>query len=102
MKRTEVKFEEVKQVYSGRAGACCCGCAGNYRYPSTMTPEKFKASHGYDLDKSNINDVQVRRVVKLLNEALKRNDPTLDFGNTYLAVENEARTRVWIAYFTEE
>ena len=101
MKRTEVKLSDVKSVYSGRAGACCCGCSGNYRYPSTVTKEEFMREHGRPLNCSEQNDVQVKRIVGLINKAILENNPTLDFGARYVAVENEANTRIYIVYLNE-
>lgn len=98
-RRVSVALEEIASVYSGRAGACCCGCAGTYRYPSTTKPEEFKKSHGYDLSKENINDVQVKRIMKLINLALANNDCGIDDGGSYIALETEKR--LYIIYFKE-
>ena len=54
---------DVKEVYSGKNNACCCGCKGSYRANSAHKALADK-TRGYELD--NVNDRQVRKVLSLV------------------------------------
>jgi hypothetical protein len=99
-RRIAVALEEISSVYSGRARACCCGGAGTHRYPSTTDPKWFKTSTGTDLSKEDINDVQVKRIMKLINLALANNDHGIDESSRHIALETEKR--IYIIYFKKE
>ena len=58
---------DVVSVYSGKPG-CACGCNGNYRYAAKYAAEAGK-DRGYVVDADEVNDKQVRRVLKLLQTA---------------------------------
>lgn len=59
--------EDVMSVYSGKPG-CACGCNGNYRYNSAH--QALGTAHrGYAVDAEDVNDKQVRRVLKLVQTA---------------------------------
>jgi len=53
----------VMSVYTGRDGACCCGCAGTHRYNSTMVEAAGK-DRGYPVTQEEVNDKQVLRVLR--------------------------------------
>lgn len=62
-----VKLEQVMSVYSGRNGACCCGCAGTHSYASAHRDAGSK-NRGYPVDDEDINDRQVTRVFNLIQK----------------------------------
>lgn len=65
---------EVKRVYRGQNGKCCCGCAGKYRE----------------------DEGSVRRAIREI-EAARSSGEDLDLGGTYVALEKGSR--ILIAYF---
>ena len=68
----DLTTSDFVKAYSGKAGRCCCGCSGKY-YPA--------------------GDKMVARILK----KIQASDPSkVDFGATYVAVDNE--TRQWILY----
>ena len=90
--KPEHKIEDVKSVYSGKNGRCCCGCSGNYRYPSSLTPEAFKKSHGYELDPKEVSDRQVRRIFGIV-----MGDPHREEGGSW--VSSVVGERLYTVYF---
>ena len=54
----ELSMETVKNVYSGKAYKCCCGCSGIHRYNSRFAKDKF--------ERASVNDRQVKRVINIL------------------------------------
>jgi hypothetical protein len=58
----------ITKVYSGRAGACMCGCAGKYSYTAKGAVED---SPGYDVSDS-VNE----RSVKIIAGKVLRNSNT--------------------------
>ncbi len=71
----------ITKVYSGKAGKCCCGCSGNYRYATG------KAVHTHD----KVNDNQVKKIVNLLNA-----NPDTKADSNHYWVETDGR--LYIAY----
>lgn len=71
----------IESVYYGKAGCCCCGCSGTYRYASA-----FSAGH-----ENIVSDVQVKRVVALLRKA-----PNVEIGDGYFSADIGSRR--YIAY----
>jgi hypothetical protein len=57
----------VQGVYSGKPG-CACGCKGNYRYHSTQVQAATKR-RGYEVTPDEVNDKQVAKVLKIVQEA---------------------------------
>lgn len=49
---------DVMKVYSGRDGACACGCAGTYRI-SAQHRSAADTYRGYPHDDKDVNDRQV-------------------------------------------
>ena len=78
-------------VYSGRAGACCCGCAGKHYYASAT---RVQASHdrGYGVDDDEVNDKQVVRVLNII----KKNASALEVGRNNISVV--VGKRLYVAY----
>lgn len=60
---------DVASVYSGKAGRCMCGCAGNYRLSSHVDRVAEGRRRGYPVKPTDINDAQVRKVIKILQNA---------------------------------
>ena len=82
---------DVMSVYSGKAGHCCCGCSGKHRYSSQHRAAGSK-HRGYTVDDDEVNDVQVRKVLGVV----QKNVDAADYGKNLFTVElNE---RVYIAY----
>jgi hypothetical protein len=92
-----IDLNKVVSVYSGKEGKCCCGCSGNHRYASQHV--KFASKdRGYDVSADEVNDKQVRKVVKLiLSTPMGDIRATDKFGGTrtYVATVNG---RWYIAY----
>ena len=94
-----VKFEDVESVYSGKNHKCCCGCAGNHRYNS-LYAEAADKSRGYALDVEDVNDKQVRKVLKLNQTNLQ--DVTLGSNNmSWVDKDASEDGRLYIVYFTD-
>lgn len=71
--------EDIKCVYSGKAGSCCCGCSGQYRYNSRHAVEAFKAQ-GNAVPADAVNDKQIVKVLRILKE---RASEAEFFGNGF-------------------
>lgn len=68
-------LEDVVSVYSGKPGKCCCGCAGNHRYALAHVVSGVAAkSRGYAVDADEVNDRQVRKVLRVVQENIGRDD----------------------------
>lgn len=68
MKLSEVKLQSIAFVYSGKAHACCCGCAGKYRYASAHQAWGTQ-NRGYSVDAEDINDRFVKTVYNKMVKA---------------------------------
>lgn len=91
----ELNPSNVMSVYSGRAGACCCGCKGKHHYNSSHVDEAT-ADRGYLVTPDEVNDSQVTRVLRLV----QANEPAVrfEYGHVYA----EVGSRVYIVYLTRE
>lgn len=91
-----ITVNDVCSVYSGRAQACCCGCAGVHRYASALRAEASEV-RGYPVTDDDISD---RRVKAVLNKIQKNADNgTLE----YVAGDHVACTvgqTIYIAYLS--
>ena len=76
-KGISLEAKDVKRVYSGINGKCCCGCSGKY-YEATDP----KAAR------------MIARVLKMI--ALPDTDQRVENLGSCVTVENDKR--VWIAY----
>ncbi len=81
-------MENVYKVYSGRAGACMCGCAGKYSYTAKGAVEQ---SPGYD-----VSDQVNERSVKIITGKLLRNSNTQRDEGTLVLEQNG---RILVAWF---
>ena len=59
--------DDVVSVYSGKAHHCCCGCSGKHSYNSKFVAEGSRL-RGYKVDREEVNDKQITRVVNLVKE----------------------------------
>lgn len=82
--------EQVVSVYSGKAGKCCCGCAGKHRYPAAKRAEASK-SRGYPVRDNEINDRQVSKVLNLVKEHAGKEGIETTTDETYASVEVDGR-----------
>lgn len=70
---TDIDFSKAKSSYSGAAGRCCCGCAGNH----SDSPVAIKR--------------QINRIKRLAAEGVE-----LDVQGSYVAAEKDGR--LYIVY----
>ena len=65
----KIELERVASVYSGKDGACCCGCSGKHSYAAE---HRAWASHnrGYEVTLEDINDRTVKTIVNKMNRNL--------------------------------
>lgn len=91
----QIKLEDVKSVYSGKDGHCCCGCSGNHRYASAHAARAGK-ERGYAIDAHEINDKQVRRVFHILKEHSADAEYSTFVGSAHASVVIGAR--LYIVY----
>lgn len=88
-----IKKEQVRSVYSGKAGRCCCGCSGKHYYNSKFIGEAEK-DRGYKIDKEEINDNMISRAVNILNNAICEGKAEIE--DTMVCYE--IQDRLYIAY----
>ena len=92
--------DDILTAYSGRDGACCCGCAGKYRYNSLHVEEANK-NRGYGGCEEEVNDPAIKRILNIV----KKNADKIEFNeqefigvtigkrlyNIYLTLEAQKR-----------
>lgn len=71
----DVTPEQVLRVYAGRTGRCMCGCSGRYWSPA-CNREAAGASRGYPLEDVDVNDKQVRKILRTLATAPRVSEET--------------------------
>jgi hypothetical protein len=64
----KIDIANVVNVYSGKAGACACGCAGKYTYASKYRGLAAKR-RGYAIDDKDVDDTTVASIVKKLERS---------------------------------
>lgn len=64
----EVKLEFIKSVYSGKAGACMCGCKGTYWYARAHRT-LAEQDRGYSIRDTEVSDAMVKRIFNIINRA---------------------------------
>jgi hypothetical protein len=95
---TELKIdrEKAKSVYSGKDGACCCGCSGTHYYASKHREEAGK-SRGYNVEDKEINDKQVTRIINKIEKLAAAGVQIDTVPDVYFsAVEGK---RLYIVYY---
>ena len=83
----QVNLNQVYKVYSGKRG-CMCGCLGNYRYPSSVDREAYKAQNKVDLEDEDISD---RSVKIIANKVI--NHPNVKVQDNIMYVEENGRIK---------
>jgi hypothetical protein len=81
----------IRSVYSGVDGKCCCGCAGKHHYNSQLVKEA-SVSRGYEVTADEINDKMITKVLTLMK---KNVDDTEDLGSCISLVVGK---RLYVAY----
>lgn len=61
-----LQVKDVMKVYTGKAGACMCGCAGKYRVASQHRAAADTA-RGYAYGDEDVSDRAVAMAVRRLN-----------------------------------
>ena len=79
----------VQSVYSGRKGACCCGCKGTHRYNSQHVAAAT-AARGYEITADEVNDVQITKILRTVQA--NEDSDSLDVSASYVAVDVGARS----------
>jgi hypothetical protein len=90
-------LDKVRSVYSGKAGMCCCGCAGEHRYPMAYAIEA-EESRGYRISPEEIDDGRVKRIVNKLNKLIVAGVAE-DEGDYVCATVG---SRIYVAYLRSE
>jgi len=87
-----IDIQKVMEVYSGKPDKCRCGCSGTYR-AARQHRQVASENRGYPYNDDEVNDKQVRRVVKILNENIEDVEVNSEFADV------EVDGRVYTAYF---
>jgi hypothetical protein len=82
---------DVRSVYSGKDGACCCGCKGNHRYNSQHVAAASK-DRGYEVGPDEVNDRQVAKVLKIVQAAAQRAHDGILEGRVGATVDRDGST----------
>lgn len=95
-----IKFEDVKQSYSGKPG-CMCGCRGKYAIASHFGVEAANKAAGYEAYDA-CSDRSVKSTITKLNRLINWNDPKAVAEH----VEADCAwfltdTRNYVVYFTD-
>ena len=91
----------VEKVYSGKLGACMCGCAGKYSYTVEAASTHFDREYLYVSDRST--RAIVNKVLFNLDEVVqcewsrKQARPTADVNFVY--VEDKTAGKIRVIYF---
>ena len=83
----------VYKVYSGKAGACMCGCSGKYKVASAYRAYADK-HRGYAHDDEDVSD---RSVKIIFNKLMKAPGARIEEGIFHAEVNG----RMLAAYFVE-
>jgi len=78
-KLKDFNINQVMAVYSGKDGACCCGCSGNYYYNPSFIEEGIQ-HRGYTITEDEIN---LSMVSKILNMMKKTNAQETDRSGVF-------------------
>lgn len=85
-----IKSEKIARVYSGKSG-CMCGCRGKY----------WSATWADDKNYQEKSDRQIKRVVRVLNDAIKAGSKIeYDRWSNCFYLDNDNRN--YVAYFAEK
>ena len=89
---TVVNISNIVKTYSGKLGACMCGCAGKYSYTGDGAKNY---GPGYDVTDS-VNERSVKIIAKkvLTNPRANRTE-----SNEYVFVEDREKGTIKVVYF---
>lgn len=85
-KRRLPPIQDIVKAYKGKSGACCCGCSGTYYYAKAHQVLGGQ-QRGYAVDDDEIDDAGLARVYDVVAKAIEADDPELDYGDSYIAVD---------------
>lgn len=88
---SKIELNEISSVYSGRNGACCCGCAGKHTYASQHREWAGK-NRGYEVTDDEVFDRTVKMIVSKINANI---DSAEDVGDHVALVVGK---RLYVAY----
>jgi hypothetical protein len=86
-------ISKIAKVYSGKLGACMCGCAGKYSYTAEGA---VSDNPGYNVSDS-VNERSVRIIAKKV-----LSNPNVEFEGEYAFVEDRVANRIQVVYFKEQ
>jgi hypothetical protein len=92
-----LRLEDVMSVYSGRDGACACGCSGKHRYASKYR-DIATANRGYEVTDEEVNDRQVERILKLVQDAGEEAEFDGDMATLVVDQPGRKRGTVYVVY----
>lgn len=96
---------QVMSAYEGRAGKCYCGCAGNHRYASKHR-EVAGVNRGYAISDDEVNDRQVKKVLRIVKENFSYDHETCREGDQPFHIQeasDPARPgKGFVTHFTAE
>jgi len=87
---------EIKSVYSGKDGKCCCGCAGKYYYAKAHQQAGGKG-RGYAVSDDEVSDTMVKNVYGIIMQAIT--DGKAEYGGNNISTI--VGTRLYIIYPTD-
>ena len=97
----KIFFEEVESVYTGKAGACCCGCAGKHTYPESARGRAMELRGWGEFTDSELSDRVVKRLITQVNRGLE--DGRLECEDeSFVSVVSPSGGRVNVIYFKKK
>ena len=94
MKRhLHIDKDSIAHVYSGKAGACACGCKGKHTYATAYVAQSA-ARRGYAIQPDEVSDGTVTRILKKIEAAaVQYREDEDEFACAVIG------GRIYIAYF---
>ncbi len=83
---------QVAKVYTGKAGRCCCGCAGRYFYAADQAAEAEQRG-------GTVNPAQVTRVLRLLQAETATE---VEDGLSEVLLSCTVGSRLYVAFLRQE
>lgn len=90
--------EDILTVYSGKAGKCCCGCAGRH-IANPQHLEEATKGRGYTYDAADVSAKQVTRVLRQIQAEDAEGDEGADLETGLASIV--VGKRLYVAYFTD-
>lgn len=92
-----IDLAKVAKVYSGRAGACACGCSGKYSYAKQHQAWGSK-NRGYEVKDEEVNDRTVKLIV---NKIIKAAESGAGYNCEDDFIFTTVGNRDYVAYFVD-